>query len=73
MFCGSSLRCHGDGLQCVIVVFPDHTHILLDHVSNVQCFNPPNTSNDNYNLIGCLLDIFARDTNSVSVFDYTMN
>ena len=27
-----------DGLQCVIVVFPDHTHLLLDPGFNVQYF-----------------------------------
>ena len=28
VFCGSSSRCRGlIGLQCVIVVFPDHTHL----------------------------------------------
>ena len=30
MFCGSSSWCRGlVGLQCVIVVFPDHTHLLF--------------------------------------------
>ena len=32
MFCGSSSRCRTwVGLQCVIVVFPDHSHLLFEN------------------------------------------
>ena len=42
MFCDSSSQCRGVGLQCVIVVFPDHTHLLSDMpmdeaILNIQC------------------------------------
>ena len=29
VFCGPPSQYHGVGLQCVILVFPDHTHLLL--------------------------------------------
>ena len=30
------------GKQCVIVVFPDHTHLLFDNVSLSNCINARN-------------------------------
>ena len=30
------------GMQCVIVVFPDHTHLLFDNVSLSNCINARN-------------------------------
>ena len=33
MLCGSSSRCRGlVCMQCVIVVFPDHTHLLFNEL-----------------------------------------
>ena len=33
------LNVPSDGLQCVIVVFPDHTHLRINHAMCIQKIN----------------------------------
>ena len=60
MFCGSSSRCGGGGvdLQCMIVVFSYHTYILYDMCKTItKLANIWPIENKHYIMLNCLSEL----------------
>ena len=57
------------GLRCVIVVFPDHTHLLFDHIFKIACIcNYCLLFNYTYNLLVLVVAAIVHSSLSTSGF-----